>query len=114
MRNGAVDYLGKPADEAALLRAVRLALLRSMDRRFALVRDSLLKERLATLTPREHEVLLHIMNGRLNRQVARDLGTSEKTVKVHRARALEKLDVRTVADAVRLFERVRGGGVPFV
>jgi FixJ family two-component response regulator len=112
MRNGAVDFLTKPVDEESLLRTIHLALLRSIDRHGALLRQAMLEDRMATLTPREREVLLHIMNGRLNKQVAGTLGTSEKTVKVHRARALEKLEVRTVAEAVRLFERARGGLSP--
>ena len=61
--------------------------------------------RLATLTPREREVLGHVVAGRLNKQIAGDLGTVEKTIKVHRSRMMEKLGVRTVAHLVRLAER---------
>jgi FixJ family two-component response regulator len=61
----------------------------------------------ATLTPREREVLTHVVAGRLNKQIAAALGTAEKTVKVHRARGMEKMRVRTVADLVRIVERAR-------
>jgi FixJ family two-component response regulator len=64
-----------------------------------------IKTRLASLTPREHEVLTHVIAGRLNKQIAADLGTVEKTIKVHRGRMMEKLGVRTIADLVRLAER---------
>ena len=60
---------------------------------------------LPSLTPREREVLAHVMDGRLNKQIAGDLGTAEKTVKVHRARAMEKMGVRSVAELVKMVER---------
>jgi FixJ family two-component response regulator len=65
--------------------------------------------KIATLTPREREVLSHVVGGRLNKQIAADLGTVEKTVKVHRGRMMKKLGVRTVADLVRLAEKA---GIP--
>ena len=68
-----------------------------------------LKQRLATLTPREREVLGHVVAGRLNKQIAGDLGTVEKTIKVHRGRMMEKMGVRTVADLVRMAEKA---GIP--
>ena len=114
MRMGAVDYLTKPVDEELLLRTIAFALLRNIDRRSASLRGAILEERMASLTRREREVLLYAMNGRLNKQIAADLGTSEKTVKVHRARALEKMEVRTVAEAVRMFERIRSAWSPTV
>jgi FixJ family two-component response regulator len=63
-----------------------------------------IKARLELLTPREREVMTHVVAGRLNKQIAGDIGTVEKTVKVHRARVMSKLGVRTVADLVRLAE----------
>jgi FixJ family two-component response regulator len=64
---------------------------------------------IATLTPREREVMAHVISGRLNKQIAGDLGTVEKTIKVHRGRVMEKLGVRSVADLVRLTEKA---GIP--
>jgi FixJ family two-component response regulator len=61
--------------------------------------------RIATLTPREREVMTHVVAGRLNKQIAGDLGTVEKTIKVHRSRMMEKLGIRTVADLVRLAQK---------
>ena len=63
--------------------------------------------RLATLTPREREVLDHVVTGQLNKQIAGDLGTVEHTIKIHRARVMAKLRVKSVADLVRLVERVK-------
>ena len=65
----------------------------------------LISARFAVLTPREHEVMTHVVAGRLNKQIAGDLGTVEKTIKVHRGRVMEKLGVRSVADLVRLAEK---------
>ena len=64
-----------------------------------------IQQRLATLTPREREVLTHVVSGQLNKQIAGDLGTVEKTIKVHRARVMEKLKVQSVAELVRLAEK---------
>jgi FixJ family two-component response regulator len=66
--------------------------------------------RLATLTPREREVLEHVVTGKLNRQIAADLGTAEQTIKVHRAHVMQKIRVRSVAELVRLTERCRISG----
>ena len=64
-----------------------------------------IRARLATLTPREHEVLRHVIAGRLNKQIAGDLGTVEKTIKVHRGRMMAKMSVRTIAHLIRLAEK---------
>ena len=64
-----------------------------------------IEAKIATLTPREREVLTHVIAGRLNKQIAGDLGTVEKTIKVHRGRMMEKLGVHTVVDLVRLAEK---------
>lgn len=109
MRNGAVDFLTKPVDEEELVRAIEMALQHDTVRRLARRQRDMTEGRLSTLTPREREVLDHVMNGRLNKQIASDLGTAEKTVKVHRARAMEKMHVRSVAELVRMVERARFG-----
>ena len=107
MRNGAVDFLTKPLDAEELVRAVTMALQHDEVRRQAREHRTATETRLSSLTPREREVLDHVMNGRLNKQIAGDLGTAEKTVKVHRARAMEKMRVRSVAELVRMVERAR-------
>ncbi len=106
MKAGAVDFLTKPVDEAALLAAITKALdrdaeIRRQDRELEDIRA-----RLRCLTPREREVLVHVVGGRLNKQIAGDLGTVEKTIKVHRARVMEKMGVRSVAELVRTTERL--------
>jgi FixJ family two-component response regulator len=78
-------------------------------RRLARTHTVKTEARLHSLTPREREVLEHVMNGRLNKQIASDIGTAEKTVKVHRARAMEKMHVRSVAELVRMVERAHPG-----
>lgn len=105
MRAGATDFLSKPFEESELLDAIEQALrssrLESEER--AAAREA--KHHLATLTPREHEVLLHVLAGEMNKQIAAALGTSEKTIKVHRGRVMHKMGVQSVADLVRLCEK---------
>lgn len=106
MRAGAVDFLLKPVSKIKLLEAIaRAADQDEVIRRTAKDRKSIY-ERLETLTPREREVLTHIIAGRMNKQVASDLGTVEKTIKVHRSRMMAKMAVRTVAELVRLTESI--------
>jgi FixJ family two-component response regulator len=109
MKAGAVDFLTKPVNDEDLVAAVRNAV--EMDRlaRAAQAELASLELRLRTLTPREREVLSHVVAGRLNKQIAADLGTVEKTIKVHRARIMEKMAVRSLADLVRIAERL---GIP--
>jgi FixJ family two-component response regulator len=105
MKQGATDFLTKPVNDEDLLTAVRVAI----EKNRALRRDhaelSEIRARLATLTPREREVLEYVVTGKLNKQIADDLGTVEQTVKVHRARVMQKMRVRSVAELVRLTER---------
>jgi FixJ family two-component response regulator len=105
MKAGAIDFLTKPASDADLLGAIARA--EEQDARLRQRREELasIQARMVTLTPREREVLAHVVAGRLNKQIAGDLGTVEKTIKVHRGRMMEKLGVRTVADLVRLAEK---------
>jgi FixJ family two-component response regulator len=106
MKKGASDFLTKPVDDEVLLRAVRRALesgRAARQSRFELARA---RERLARLTSREREVLDGVVAGRLNKQIAADLGITEKTVKVHRGRVMEKMEAASLADLVRLAERL--------
>jgi FixJ family two-component response regulator len=106
MRGGAVDFLTKPVNDRDLLAAVRNAIEIDRVARLAQVEMDAMRQRLASLTPREREVLVHVVAGRLNKQIAADLGTVEKTIKVHRARIMEKMAVRSLADLVRVAERL--------
>jgi FixJ family two-component response regulator len=105
MKAGAVDFLTKPVGGEALLAAVERA--RQLDSQARQARGEMesIEANLARLTPREREVFTHVVAGRLNKQIAGDLGTVEKTIKVHRGRMMSKLGVRTVQDLVRLAER---------
>jgi len=105
MKGGAVDFLQKPIDDEVLLLAVAQALEKAQVLRIADDERHRVGEVLAALTPREREVLEGIVAGRLNKQIAADIGTVEKTVKFHRANLMRKVNARTVADLVRLAER---------
>ncbi|MBW8327724.1 MAG: response regulator [Thiobacillus sp.] len=102
MKHGAVDFLVKPVEEDDLFQALELAIRRqadeAADRR---QRDSILA-RLALLSDREREVLERVIQGRLNKQIAYDLGIVEKTVKAHRGRIMEKMQAHTIAELVHL------------
>lgn len=102
MKRGAFDFLTKPVDEAVLFAAVARALQRDAELLRAQAQREATESRLATLTAREREVLTHVIAGRMNKQIAADLGTAEKTIKVHRARGMEKMHVRSVAELVRI------------
>lgn len=107
MKRGALDFLTKPVDDEVLFAAVDNALQRDAELLSAWAQREATELRLATLTAREREVLTHVIAGRLNKQIAADLGTAEKTIKVHRARGMEKMRVRSVAELVRVMERTR-------
>jgi FixJ family two-component response regulator len=106
MRAGAVDFLTKPVDGERLMTAIRAALASDAVRRSHLSALDDLRGRLTSLTPREHEVLLEILSGRLNKQIAHRLGAAEKTIKVHRGRVMHKMGVRSVAELVTLMARI--------
>ena len=105
MKHGASDFLTKPVNDEDLLAAVRVAIEKNRARRREQAELSEIRARLATLTPREREVLEYVVAGKLNKQIAGDLGTVEQTVKVHRAHVMEKMRVQSVAELVRLTER---------
>jgi FixJ family two-component response regulator len=102
MKAGAVDFLTKPVEASVLFIALTNAIERDSRERNAENQRQSAAERLASLTPREREVLRHVAAGRLNKQIAAELGTVVKTVKVHRGRMMRKMGVRAVADLVRL------------
>jgi FixJ family two-component response regulator len=102
MREGAVDFLVKPVDESQLLDAVERARARAIDMERQRGSEREAEERLGRLTKREREVCDLVARGLLNKQIASELGTSEKTVKVHRGRMMRKLEVSSVAALVRL------------
>jgi FixJ family two-component response regulator len=106
MRAGAIDFLTKPVAREALLAAVGRAAQQDAEARRRSEELSLINSRLQMLTRREREVLVQVAAGRLNKQIAADLGTVEKTIKVHRGRMMTKLGLRSVADLVRLTERI--------
>lgn len=111
MKGGAVDFLTKPFAYGQLLAAVQGALARSQNsiaEHDALERD---REAFERLTPRERQVCIRIAQGLLNKQVGFELGTTEKTIKVQRARVIEKLGANSLADVVRLVERLRAAGM---
>ncbi len=110
MKRGASDFLTKPVNDEDLLVAVRVALKKDHALRQEQTELSEIRARLATLTPREREVLEYVVAGKLNKQIAGDLGTVEQTIKVHRARVMEKMKVQSLAELVRLMERCRMNG----
>jgi FixJ family two-component response regulator len=105
MRSGAEDFLEKTAPKEALLDAVQRALARDARERGARCRHAALRARLETLTQREREVLGHVVQGRLNKQIAADLGIHERTVKLHRTAITTKLGVRSAAELARLVQQ---------
>jgi FixJ family two-component response regulator len=102
MKLGAVDFLEKPVPGDVLVGTIRTALARDAVRRESDRVRRGIAERVALLTPREREVMGHVIMGRLNKQIAADLGISLKTVKAHRARVMEKMDAKSVAALVDL------------
>jgi FixJ family two-component response regulator len=106
MKAGAVDFLTKPIRREALLHAVENAL--GVDAKGRAARAVLreLQDRYENLTPREREVLAHVVSGKLNKQIAFDLGAAERTIKAHRASIMDKLGVQSVAELVRLAQEL--------
>jgi FixJ family two-component response regulator len=105
MKRGALDFLTKPVNDKELLRAIRAAIALNLTARSSRADLEDIRARLARLTPRERQVFEYVISGRLNKQTAADLGTAENTIKVHRARVMEKMKVQSVAELVRLADR---------
>jgi FixJ family two-component response regulator len=110
MKGGAVDFLPKPFLDADLLKAVSQALDRSAQQYATREMLEGVRQRLDGLTLREQQVLAGVVEGKLNKQIAAELGTTEKTVKVHRGRVMEKMEASSVAALVRDVEKFRASG----
>ena len=106
MKAGAVEFLTKPFRDQDLLDAIQIALERDRARRQQEAEIATLRERFESLTPREREVLPLVVSGMLNKQIAAEIGTSETTVKVHRGQLMRKMGADSLADLVRMAERM--------
>jgi RNA polymerase sigma factor (sigma-70 family) len=112
MKAGAVEFLTKPFRDQDLLDAVRIALEKDRERRERKKEVSDLKARYNSLTPREQEVISMVVSGMLNKQIADQLATAENTVKVHRSRAMEKMQAQSVAELVKMIDKLESSVEP--
>jgi RNA polymerase sigma factor (sigma-70 family) len=107
MKAGAVEFLTKPFRDQDLLDAIQLGLGRDRARRQQEAELEVLRERFESLSPREREVVAMVVSGSLNKQIAAQIGTAENTVKVHRSRAMEKMQAGSLAELVKMMERLQ-------
>lgn len=110
MKHGAVDFLPKPFQDQDMIDAVLGAIERDRQRRPVQDKASQIQQRFGTLTPREQEVMLLVAEGKMNKQIAGDLGIREITVKIHRGVAMRKMAAHSLADLVRMAEVLKSKG----
>lgn len=110
MKSGAADFIQKPFRDQDLIDRLHKALAQDSDRRRGRAAEDEIRGRIALLTPREHEVMQRVVRGQANKVIAMDLGVSQRTVELHRARVMRKLRMRSVAELVHAVARV--GGAP--
>ena len=101
MKKGAVDFLTKPVDKDDLLEAIRISLAKDAEKCAERIENNSLREYFKRLTQREHEIMTYVISGMLNKQIAFELNISEETVKIHRGRVMQKLEIVSVAELVR-------------
>jgi len=106
MKMGAVDFLTKPVDRNDLMEAIHISLEKDSVNRNQKTESAIIHEKIKMLTPREYEVMTYVITGMLNKQIAGDLAISEETVKIHRGRVMQKLGIVSVAELVRLCEKI--------
>jgi FixJ family two-component response regulator len=107
MKSGAIEFLTKPFRDQDLLDAVQLGLSRDRARRENDSASAVLRERFDTLSPREREILVQVARGRLSKQIAGEIGIAEATVKVHRSRAMRKMNARSLPELGRMADRLK-------
>ncbi len=105
MKKGAVDFLTKPVDREDLLVAIRMSLAKDAEKCAERAENNSLREYINRLTPREYEIMTYVITGMLNKQIAYELDISEETVKIHRGRVMQKLEIVSVAELVRFSEK---------
>lgn len=106
MKSGAIDFIEKPFEDQTLLDAINRSLKKDKQIKIEQAKVKDIQQRVDSLTPRERDVFLFVIDGKLNKQIAFELGTTERTIKAHRARIMQKMKAESLADLVRMAEKL--------